>query len=256
MKKIVLFSVAFFMMHGLMAQVDTLPQASLTLTPTNETTPKPEKKQYNLSNRANDHFLLQLGYTSWMGKPDSIHTKGFPRSINAYFMFDFPFKATPQISAAIGLGVGSDRIFFDSTFVDVKGASSTLRFNRNPYGNGTSFKKTVLNTTYLEAPVELRFVNDPEHSDKSFKAAIGVKVGTMIKAGTRNRTLRKSNYPADYLLKEASKKYFNTTRVVGTARIGIGNFTVFGTYQFTKLLKEGAGPELRPFTIGLSIGGL
>ena len=35
----------------------------------------------------NDHLLLQLGYTQWQGKPDSIKTKGLSRTFNMYFMF-------------------------------------------------------------------------------------------------------------------------------------------------------------------------
>ena len=41
--------------------------------------PKPEKKKTvpSITNRANDHFLLQLGYTGWQGIPDTINTGGF-----------------------------------------------------------------------------------------------------------------------------------------------------------------------------------
>lgn len=261
MKKILLFSVLSFAASQINAQVDSLAANKPELTVAENTVPK-QKKKYDLSKRPNDHFLIQLGYTQWLGKPDSIDTKGFNRSVNAYFMFDFPFKSTPQLSAAIGLGVGSDHIIFDKDYPDVKGQTSTLRFNYRTTGADTTFfKKTKLATTYLEAPVELRYVMKPDQSDKSFKFALGVKVGTMIKAGTRARKLMaiddgNESLRNDYLLKESSKKYFNTTRVVGTARVGFGHFTIFGNYQFTNLLKEGVGPELRPFTIGLSIGGL
>lgn len=263
MKKLLLASAVLFTTSLLNAQVDTTNNAP-ELTVNEAATPK-TKKKYNLSNRANDHFLLQLGYTQWVGAPDSIVTRGFSKSINTYFMFDFPFKTTPQLSAAIGLGVGSDHMMFDSTYVNVKGVNraqtgtySTLRFDRSAYdGSDGYFKKTKLATVYLEVPIELRFVSNPEKSDKSFKFAVGGRVGTMIKAGTRNRKLQNNSaYPGDFTLKENSKTYFNTTRIVGTARVGLGHFTVFSSYQFTNLLKDGAGPELRPFTVGLSIGGL
>lgn len=261
MKKILLFSALYLATSALSAQVDTSNANVPALKVSETTVPKPKKK-YDLSKRPNDHFLLQIGYTQWLGKPDSIDTKGFSKSINTYFMFDFPFKTTPKFSAAIGLGVGSDHIVFDRDYPDVKAQSNTLQFNyvsKSP--DTTYFKKTKLVTTYLEAPVELRYVQNPEKSDKSFKLALGVKVGTMIKAGTRARKLMYLDDNAeklknDYLLKESNKKYFNTTRIVGTARVGYGHFTIFGTYQFTNLLKDGAGPELRPFTVGLSIGGL
>ena len=261
MKKILLFTALYITTGSVFAQVDTLPSNAPELKVAETTVPK-AKKKYDLSKRPNDHFLLQLGYTQWLGQPDSIDTKGFSRSINTYFMFDFPFKSSQQLSAAIGLGVGSDHIIFNRDYPDVKGQTNTMRFNyRTTSPDTTYFKKTKLATTYLEAPVELRYVMKPDQSDKSFKFALGVKVGTMIKAGTRARRLMeldggRENLLNDYLLKESSKKYFNTTRIVGTARIGFGHFTVFSTYQFTNLLKDGAGPELRPFTLGLSIGGL
>lgn len=250
MKKILFAACALFFAGSVFAQVDTTTRPELVVS---EPAKKPKKK-YNLTNRANDHFLVQLGYTNWMDAPDSIATKGLSRSINAYFMFDFPFKSSPKLSAAIGAGVGSDHVFLDGSFADVKGRTTTMRF----YGGDTAnvdVKKTKVVTTYLEAPIELRFTANPEQSDKSFKVAIGVKVGTMLKGGTRSRITEPNSSP-NYLLKESSKTYFNTTRIVGTARIGLGHFTLFGTYQFTSLLKAGAGPQLKPYTIGLSFGGL
>src|SRR4051812_12843953 len=73
--------------------------------------PKPKSKP-NLSNRANDHFMIQLGVTKWAKKPDSINTKGLSRSFNMYIMLDFPFKTNPHISAAIGPGIATDNIYF------------------------------------------------------------------------------------------------------------------------------------------------
>jgi hypothetical protein len=264
MKKVFLFSALYFATTiGIHAQVDTLSAGVPALKVTATSVPKP-KKQYDLSKRANDHLLLQLGYTSWAGKPDSIHTRGFSKSVNAYFMFDFPFKTSPQFSAAIGLGIGSDQIKFDSTYVNVKGVASatttysTLRFDRSAYDGSTGyFKKTKLATVYLEVPAELRYSFNPENPNKGFKVALGARAGMLIKSGTRSRKFTNSNvFPNDYTLKENSKRYFNTSRVVGTLRAGYGHFTLFGNYQITKLLKDGAGPALHPFTIGVSIGGL
>ena len=51
-------------------------------------------------------------------------------------------------------------------------------------------KKQSWLLAYLEAPIELRYTANPLNSDKSFKFAIGVKVGLMINAHTRNKTLQ------------------------------------------------------------------
>src|SRR6185295_347806 len=79
-----------------------------------------KKKPINLAGRANDHVLLQIGYAGWSGIPDSITTKGLSKSINVYFMFDFPFKTSPKLSIGFGAGVASDQIKFSKTYVGIK----------------------------------------------------------------------------------------------------------------------------------------
>lgn len=244
MKKIALFALGCLMISSLIAQDSIAPVR--------------KKEPVNLSGRANDHFMIQIGYAGWAGIPDTINTGGFSKSFNVYFMFDFPFKTNPKLSMAFGPGIASDHIQFKKTYVDIKAASTSdvLRFRDQSDTN--HFKKTKLATSYLEAPVELRYTANPGNNGRSWKAAIGVKVGTMINAHTRNKTLRNKNGNTidDYLLKESSKRYFNTTRISGMARIGWGHFTLFGSYQFTSLFKEGVAAEIRPFSIGLTLSGL
>lgn len=241
MKKIALFVFSCLLINSLLAQ---------------DTTFKKKKEPISLAGRANDHFMIQLGVTNWSGKPDSISTKGFSKSFNLYFMFDFPFKTNPKLSMAFGPGISSDHILFDKTYVGIKDATQTLQFRDQSDTN--HFKKTKLNTTYLEAPVEFRYSSNPLNSGKSFKFAIGAKVGTMIKAHTRNKDLENKNGNTinSYTMKEASKRFFNTTRLVGTARVGLGYFSLYGSYQITTLFKEGVAADIRPFSIGLTISGL
>ncbi len=244
MKKLVLIALGSFLFQSLTAQDSTT------------VTAKPKKETISLAGRANDHFMLQFGYTGWAGKPDSINTSGFSKSFNVYFMFDFPFKTNPKLSIALGPGISSDHIIFKKTYVGIKDITQTLRFIDQ--SDTTHFKKTKLNTTYLEAPIEFRYVAQPLNSDKSFKFALGVKVGTMINAHTRNKDLENAsgNTINAYTMKETSKRFFNTTRLVGTARMGIGHFTLYGSYQLTSLFKEGVAAEIRPFSIGLTLSGL
>jgi Outer membrane protein beta-barrel domain len=219
--------------------------------------PKPEsKKKPNLASRANDHLLLQLGYTSWAGIPDSINTKGFPRTLNAYFLFDFPFKSNPKISVAIGAGVGTDNIFFDKTYVGIKDITPTLEFHDQ--SDTTHFKKNKLATAYLEAPLELRFNSNPENPNKGVKVALGIKAGVLVNAHIKQKTEQSASGATlnAYTEKQSSKRFFNSSRFAGTARIGYGVFSVFGTYQINALFKEGLGPDVRPFTIGLTLSGL
>jgi len=213
------------------------------------------KKKVNLAGRPNDHILIQLGITNWAKKPDSINTKGLSRSFNMYFMFDFPFKSNPRISVAIGPGIGTDNIFFSKTYVDIK-QNATLLFQ--DVSDTNHFKKFKLATAWLEAPLELRYSSNPATPNKSYKFAIGIKGATLLNAHTKGKDWRnKANQTLiSYTQKENSKRFFNTTRFLATARFGWGPFTLYGSYQLNPLFKEGLAPDVRPYSIGLTLSGL
>ena len=236
MKKIISLSVCALLSMSLLAQ-------------------EKKKEIPDMSNRANDHLLFQLGYTKWAGQPDSINTGGFSKSINLYFMFDFPFKTNPKLSMAFGPGISSDHIIFSRTHVGIKDNTPSIYFTDQSDTN--NFKKTKLATVYLEAPIEFRFSAKPATGD-GFKFAVGVKVGTMLTAHTRNAKFQSKSGTTinDYVMKESSKRFFNKNRLSVMGRVGVGHFSLYGSYQLTTLFKDGLGPEVRPYSIGLTLSGL
>jgi len=263
MKNSLVLFLLMIVVTGTFAQVDTM-KNSLDTVPkfyTIDTVPdKPNISNWKtvaMANRSNDHLLIQIGYDKWANQPDSIQTKGFSRSFNVYFMFDFPFKSNPRFSVGIGAGVSSSNIFFENTYIDITGKIAN-RLSFTNVKDTTHFKKYKLVTTFLEAPIELRFVARPMNAGKSFKAAIGGKVGTMLSATTKGKNLlnASNNVVNSNVTKEKAKRFFNTTRLVGTARLGYGVFSVFGAYQLNSFIKEGFGPDVRPYTIGITISGL
>ena len=71
-----------------------------------------------------------------------------------------------------------------------------MKANRLSFNNvedTNHFKKYKLLTSYLEAPIELRYTADPLRPKKSFKAALGVKVGTLLAASTKGKNLQNSD---------------------------------------------------------------
>lgn len=216
---------------------------------------KKAKPKIDMSNRSNDHFLVQLGYTKWAGIPDSINTKGFSKSLNVYFLFDYPFKTNPKLSMAFGPGIATDHILFAKTYVGIKDNTSSILFTDQ--SDTSHFKKTKLATAYLEAPVEFRYSAEPL-TGKGLKFAMGLKVGTLLNAHTRNAKLEDKSNAAinDYVMKESSKRFFNKTRLSASGRIGYSHWSLYASYQLTPLFKDGLGPVVRPFSIGITLSGL
>lgn len=227
---------------------------------TDSTNKKKDWSKVKLNNRANDHFMAQLGYDGWASVPDTIHLKGFSHSVNVYIMMDLPFKTDARFSVGAGLGISGGSIKFNKQQPNIIAQTTTLPFTDLSSSTATQnhFKKYKLVTTYLEVPLELRFVADPENSDASWKAAVGVKAGVLLNVHTRGKTLLNAAGTTlnNYVEKESSKNFFSGTRLAGTARVGYGHVSVFGQYAVTGLLKSGRGPTLNPFSVGITLSGL
>ena len=217
-----------------------------------------KKKVYDLTNRAADHFVVQFALNNWQGAPDSIssHIKGFQKSANVYVMLDKPFKANPRFSIAAGLGVGTTNIYFKKMIVDIGSTSIKLPFRA--VDNLDNYKKFKLTAAFLEVPLELRFSCDPSNPNKTFKAALGMKFGTLVNAHSKGKILRNAAGTVlnSKTVKENSKSYFNTTRLAATARVGYGNFSLFGAYSLTGIFKDGVAPDIKGMQIGLTFSGL
>lgn len=245
MKKIV-FAVISCLLFSIAFSQDTLQRSS------------PSTKKITLTNRPNDHLLIQLSSDHWSSMPDSIksHQQGFSRGFNAYFMIDKPFRSSPNFSLAFGIGISTSNIFFKREDIDLKSTSSLLPFT--PADSTNHFKKYKLTTAYLEVPLEFRYSSNPVDPNKSFKIALGAKVGTIVNAHTKGKTLQDKNNNTinNYILKENSKRLLDGTRFMATARVGYGIISLFGNYQLNNVLKDGAGPAMHLYQVGITISGL
>lgn len=218
----------------------------------------PTISKLDLANRASDHLMIQYGSDSWTGRPDSVRTGGFSRHFNVYFMLDKPFKTNQKFSVAYGIGIGSSNIFFNNTRVDLKANTGKLPFTN--VDSTDHFKKYKVTSVYAEIPVELRYFSDPANPSKSWKLALGAKVGSLLKVYSKGKNLINKNggslYGTNYIEKESNKKFFNGTMLALTGRVGYGLISLDAGYQFNGVLKDGFGPVMHKFSLGITISGL
>lgn len=208
--------------------------------------PKPEKT--NFSKPSRDFLMLQFMYNGWLNAPDSLKTTGIGRGFNGYICYDFPIKKS-NFSFAAGIGVGVDNIYLKDQQVVLTDNDTNAQARFVP--ETVNYKKYKVTTTYLEAPFELRFFGNKENRNKGFKAAAGLRVGTLIGAHTKGK-----EDGTKIAYKVNTKRFLEIWRFAGTLRLGYGNFTILGTYNLTNLYKENQGPPITPFSIGLCITGL
>lgn len=204
-----------------------------------------------LEKPSRDFVMVQFTYDAWANTPDSVKTKGFGRGFNAYLCYDFPIQKS-NFSFAAGIGIGTSNIYLDNQQISVTD-TGTLGNQARFINETKDFKKYKLTTAYLEAPFELRFFSNKANRNKGFKASVGLRAGYLVGAHT------KGNYTVDgnkIVEKESSKRYLEKWRFGATLRVGYGNFSVFGAYNFNNVFKDGSGPKATPYSIGICVTGL
>ena len=114
-----------------------------------------------------------------------------------------------------------------------------------PLDELNNFNKSKLTMTYLTAPLMLEVKTPLRMGNSRLYLAGGIIGGLHIGSHTKYK------YDGN---KEKVRGNFNLTQFKWdlTGRIGLGDFCVFANYSLTPLFKDGKGPELYPFMIGIS----
>jgi hypothetical protein len=109
-----------------------------------------------------------------------------------------------------------------------------------------ALSKSKLSTTFLTVPLILEFQVPVNGHDKRFYFSGGVIGG--LKVGSHTKVKKDGD-------KSKSRDDFNINpfRYGATARAGYKGINIFGTYYFSSFFKEGRGPEMFPFTIGIGL---
>lgn len=201
-----------------------------------------------LVKHSHDFLVIGLSHDTWVGAGDSLKMGSLSRGLNVALMYDFPVKEGSHLSVAPGLGVSTSSIFLKKQTLDIGQSSSGFNIRSD-----SSYKHYKLATAYVEIPIMLRYRTYPDNANKGFKAAAGLKFGALISAHTKGKRLANGSKEVD---KVSNKQYFQPWRVSASARVGWGNFSIFGNYSLTELLKTGAGPALNPLQIGIGLSGL
>lgn len=149
-----------------------------------------------------------------------------------------------HIALTTGLGFQFNRYMFDGASTLQPHSDSTWAILR-----GIDYKKNALKTSYVTVPLFLQFTSGKKHS-KSFHLAAGVIGGYRLSTHTKqvfslDGRKHKENVYDDFNL----APYYYAASV----RAGYAKLNIFGTYGLSSLFRKNKGPELYPFTVGISL---
>lgn len=111
------------------------------------------------------------------------------------------------------------------------------------------YKKNTLNVSYIKAPLMLEF-NLSKNPTKNFHIAFGAEFAYRIHAVTKQK------YDLDdkhIKIKQRDDFNLEPFRYSAVARIGFNNVTLFANYGLNRLFKKDKGPQVYPFTAGITI---
>jgi len=178
-------------------------------------------------------------------------------SVNLYYMYDVPIGDS-HFSFNPGIGVGLEKYSFsqDITLATIVDDTETfIEDLSNTLPNASKFRKTKLANNYVDIPMEFRYHLNRENKRKSFKVALGAKIGFLYDAHTKVK----------YEDNDQTKKYkgyekfnINTFRYGAYARLGVSGVSFYYYYGISEMFENKKGPDqtrAKTMMFGISIAG-
>lgn len=176
------------------------------------------------------------------------------KSINVnvnIFYHDFPlYKRYLMFTTGIGLTLNNYRFSDNRTLIaDTNRVLAGYDFDKN--NNQIKYEKNKLAVNYITIPLLLQW-NSREKFDNSFHVAAGLLLS--YKYNSHLKLVYKED--GDH---EKTKRHdeFNIEpfRYDLTLRLGYEYYTLYASYAMNSLFKDGKGPELHPFQVGVNLFG-
>ncbi len=191
-------------------------------------------KDFSLSRNATDEFMDLNTGKSW-----NMNLNFAQYSINLI---------NNKFGLVTGLGLEWNYYRFDNNNTIQKDADGVIITDTTSY-SGFSIDKSKLSTTYATVPLLLEW-HSSSNQDRGVVIAAGVIGG--VKLGSNTKIVYKENGDTN---KDKKRDDYNLSpfKYGITARIGVGDWLVYGTYYLTSLFEKDKGPELYPFSIGIAL---
>jgi hypothetical protein len=213
-----------------------------------------EEKVFNKKNYFQDLFI-DLGYnrldkSNIFTGAEHRSAKDFPKlknststSFSIYSMFGRKISTSFSIMSGLGFDWVNYRFSKSVTIKEIDGMAMAIPIS-SFIENFSHMKKSKLTGSYLNVPVLLKL------KFRRFFVAAGVTGGVNLGSHTKivytGTTGKKDTYK-DYNIHLATFRYGYSMRA------GFRTFSLFANYYVSPLFARDEGPQVYPFTIGLSL---
>ncbi len=146
-----------------------------------------------------------------------------------------------------GLGLEYCNYRFDNNVrIDTEDGQLVGGYDTDP---DRSYQKSKLVVNYLNLPLLLEYQTNNKNKINSFHLTAGMTAGLRI--GSHTKVVYTSG--KDNKDKERDDFYLNPFKWDATARVGWGVLNLTANYSLAALFKDNKGPELYPFSLGITL---
>ncbi|UJP65146.1 porin family protein [Mongoliitalea daihaiensis] len=206
-------------------------------------------------------LFVEFGLNVLNNRPSELNTRLMrSRTFNAYYQLPINlFGEGSGFTFNPGLGLGVDKFNFTNrrnlfNNPEVGPNSSRLLDVTTVYGEDITVQSNNFTVTYFDVPLEFRYHFNTRNYNKSFKIALGAKVGYALKAQTKVRFSDENELTRQ--IKDRQSFGINPFRYGIYTRIGSGGFNVWAHYALNSLFEADLGPfgtEASQFNFGISV---
>lgn len=154
--------------------------------------------------------------------------------------------ARNRLALVTGLGVSWNNYYFVRDIILVHGQEELEHY----VDDANNFSRNKLTVSHLNVPLMLEFQSPMGYGPGAFHLSAGLNVGLRLRSHIKQVYDLNGDKTKD---KDFDDFYLNPFRYDATARIGWGRLNLFASYALNSMFREGKGPELVPFTIGIRL---
>ena len=176
-----------------------------------------------------------------------------------------------HIGFTTGLGLQVSNYYFTNNYVMLKDSLALVAYKvQDLQGNPVTMKVNKMVISYLNVPLFFEYQTNRYRRLNSFHITLGVVAGVRIGSYTKQvyNNKEESYFLVDetghrvatfdvnhYTVRDRGAYHLNPFKLDAAFRIGWSHLNLFGTYSLTRMFQKNQGPELYPFTIGITLLG-
>jgi hypothetical protein len=170
-----------------------------------------------------------------------------------------------------GLGLQISNYYFTNDYVMLKDSAELVAYKvQDSQGNLVSMKVNKMVVSTVTLPLLFEYQTNHYRRLNSFHITLGVIAGLRIGSYTKQvyNDKDESYFLVDangdkiatfdvehYTVRDRGAYHLNPFRLDAAFRIGWSHLNIFSTYSVTKMFQKNQGPELYPFTVGITLLG-